>query len=72
MNSLKDSQVNHAMNSWILELSSDLGADDLDFFDAVAQFAREECVGECFEAGADLQLVPGADFFLWLLKVAKV
>ena len=52
------------MHPWILHLLPDLVTDDVDFLLLVAEHAGEEGVGEGFEALHDLQVVPGADFFL--------
>ena len=52
------------MHLGVLHLLPDLGADDIDLLLRVAQHAREERIGEGFEALHDLEVVPGADFLL--------
>lgn len=58
-------QVKHCVHFRISHLLPDLGADDIDFFLRVPQCAREQCVGESFEAFFDLEVVPGANLFLF-------
>ena len=52
------------MHAGILHLLPDLVANDVDFLLRVLEHAREEGVGEGLEALHDLQVIPGADFFL--------
>lgn len=48
----------------VLYLLPDVGADDLDLGLGVPEATGEEGVGESFEALHDLEIIPGADFFL--------
>ena len=48
----------------ILHLFPNLRADNINLLLRVAQHAREKSVGESLEAFHDLEVVPGADFFL--------
>lgn len=52
------------MHPRILHLLPDFRTDDINLLLRVAQNAREEGVGERFEAFRDLEVVPGAHFFL--------
>ena len=52
------------MHPRILHLFPNLRADNINLFLRVAQHTREESVGESFEAFHDLEVVPGAHFFL--------
>ena len=52
------------MHPRILHLLPDLRTDNINLLLRVAQNAREESVGERFEAFRDLEVVPGAHFFL--------
>ena len=52
------------MHPRILHLLSDLVANDVNLLARVLEHAGEEGVGEGLEALHDLQVVPGADFFL--------
>ena len=52
------------MHPRILHLLPDLVAHDVDLLARVPEHAGEEGVGEGLEALHDLQVVPGADFFL--------
>lgn len=52
------------MHARILHLLPDLVANDVNLLARVLEHAREERVGEGLEALHDLQVVPGADFFL--------
>ena len=53
-----------SMHPRILHLLPDLVANDINLLARVLEHAREEGVGEGLEALHDLQVVPGADFFL--------
>lgn len=49
----------------VLYLSPDLGADNIDLPLRVSKVASKECIGEGFETLRDLQVIPGANFFLF-------
>ena len=52
------------MHARVLHLLPDLVANDINLLLRILEHAREEGVGEGFETLHDLQVVPGADFFL--------
>ena len=53
-----------SMHARILHLLSDLVTNDINLLLRVLEHAREERVGEGLETLHDLQVIPGADFFL--------
>lgn len=57
-------QIKHGMQFGIFYFAPDVGADDVDFLLGVAQLAREDGVGECFETFGDLEVVPCSYGFL--------
>ena len=60
-----NSQVEHHVQLRISHLLPNGRADDVDFRFRVAELAGEEGKGEGFETFHDLEVVPGADFFLF-------
>ena len=52
------------MHLRILHFLPNLSTDDIDLLLRVAQHTREKSIGERFETFHDLEIVPGADFFL--------
>ncbi len=69
--SLLNSQMEHCMHIRVLHFSPDVGTDDIDLLLRVSKLASEECIGEGFETLADLQVIPGADFFLFTVDVVS-
>ena len=53
-----------SMHARILHLLPDLVTNDINLLLRVLEHAREERVGEGLETLHDLQVIPGADFFL--------
>ena len=62
-------QIEHGVHLGILHLGPNLRTYDVDFFLRIAQLTGEDCVGESLETFADLQVIPGADFFLLTVNV---
>lgn len=57
-------QIKHDMQFRILQLPSDIGADDIDFLLRISQLTREDGVGERFQTFRDLEIVPSPHRFL--------
>ena len=56
--------MKHGMHFRILHFFPDIRTDNLDFRLGHSKVPGEESIGEAFEAFHDLEVVPGADFFL--------
>ena len=63
-NIISSLQMEHSMHLRVLHLSPDLRAENIHFSLRIAQLPREESVPERLKAFLDLQVVPGANFFL--------
>lgn len=66
-----NSQMEHCMQFRVLHLSSDLGTDNIDLLLRIPKVASKECIGESFETLGDLQVVPGANFFLFTARLVS-
>lgn len=64
-------QMKQGVHFWILDFPPDIGADDVDFLLRIAQLARENGVGECFQTFGDLEIIPCPDVFLWAWSTGK-
>lgn len=67
--SLLNSQMEHCMHIRVLHFSPDVGTDNIDLLLRVSKLASEECIGESFKTLADLQVIPGANLFLFTVDL---
>ena len=61
---LSSLQIEHGVHLRILHLGTDLCTHNIDLLLRIAQLSSEDSVGESLKTFADLQIVPGANFFL--------
>lgn len=57
------------MHIRVLHFSPDVGTDNIDLLLRVSKLASEECIGESFKTLADLQVIPGANLFLFTVDL---